>query len=201
MAFAEELKAKLEGGESFREILAAYRAFEADRNNDNDGIDDNDDMGDNNGIGDNNEIDNTDENNDHYDEDPGEQETATAIPDEEDEAVFEDEIMLNDGIYDMVEQRVNPEFLSEEIVAFIFAMDMNTAGIFKTEEAIFLYQRLDMLEREDWFDEDTYNSIRGEMKTAEMRERISARAGTVTAILNDAAIRRYKPEAAAGPLF
>jgi len=100
--------------------------------------------------------------------------------------------------FDAVENKGFPWNLPADANAFLFEMQVGTAAVFRSleKESIYVLQRLDILEREDWFDEETLENMLFELKEDEMQERLDAKAALVTVVLNDTAIRRYKPETA-----
>ncbi|MCL2018146.1 MAG: hypothetical protein FWG70_00160 [Oscillospiraceae bacterium] len=130
---------------------------------------------------------------------PTEEPTDPEAEPESDEPDFDGWEAADDNLHDLAEKRDSFYYIPPDVTAFLFDMEINTAAIFRSEdfEATYLLQRLDVLEREDWFNEDVIKSLLLELKGDEMREKISVRADSVAITLNDAAIKRYKPETAA----
>ncbi|MCL1822925.1 MAG: hypothetical protein FWG44_01860, partial [Oscillospiraceae bacterium] len=86
--------------------------------------------------------------------------------------------------------------LPEEAHDFLIHMDLNTAAVFKTDECYFVFQKLDIYERDDWF-ETFRETLLHDLKGDEMNELVKEKAVTLDVSLNQAAIKRYKPEKSA----
>jgi len=98
-----------------------------------------------------------------------------------------------DNDYDLAEKKGSPYYLTETEQEFLFGMDANTAAVYKGDTYYYVIQRLDINEREDWF-ENISESLLHEIKDATMIEKIRERADLVNVTLNQAAIKRYKPQ-------
>jgi hypothetical protein len=96
--------------------------------------------------------------------------------------------------FDIIERIDN---LLPDLQDFITELPVNKAGVFRNADGAFVIYRLDLLEREDWLEAEN-TQILFELKGDEMQERIAERlGGSVNVVLNEAALRRYKPERAA----
>jgi hypothetical protein len=118
-----------------------------------------------------------------------------AVPQEEDIHVHDHTEDLNsfDELFALEE-------LSEDIQEFLLSMTVGTAAVYVEPENTFVFQLLPLLEREDWLTA-YFDFLVFELKEEVLQQRVSARTGDVDVVLNDAAIRRYKPETAARRLI
>jgi hypothetical protein len=102
--------------------------------------------------------------------------------------------------FDRLEKIGAPSQFGEEWQEFLLGMEMHVAAAFMASEDIIVLTRLPILDRQDWLDWYSYELL-VEMKEDDMQGRINAKAGSLDVVLNDAAIRRYKPKRAAGTLI
>jgi hypothetical protein len=103
-------------------------------------------------------------------------------------------VIFDENNNDLLESINDPYFSwwPEGMADFLFNLELNEAGIFEQEDAIFVFLRLDVNEREDWFNDTSDNLLR-RMKGDEMQEITQTGANALSITLNDAAIRRYDP--------
>jgi len=87
--------------------------------------------------------------------------------------------------------------LTESQHAMLFAMEIDTAEVDYGEDIILVFQRLDVAERDDWFVE-VRDSLIYDLRGDEFEEKLAVRAGGLVVVLNEAAIRRYRPETVCG---
>jgi hypothetical protein len=129
----------------------------------------------------------------------------------DDDEIIEEEIIEEETIEEVIEEAVDheslndldrlekigvPSVLPEYVQEFLLTIPMNTADMYDDLDDIYILVPLPILEREDWL-EWYFESLLLELKGDEMSEIIAAGMSTVDVVLNDAAIRRYKPETAA----
>ncbi|MDR2558818.1 MAG: hypothetical protein LBC86_04640 [Oscillospiraceae bacterium] len=118
-----------------------------------------------------------------------------------DSAVLQEEIFIEDlNDFDRLEKIGVPSFLPEHVQEFLLTIPMNTAAAYDDTDDIYVLIPLPVLEREDWL-EWYSESLIFEMMEDEFTGRITAKASTLNVVLNEAAIRRYKPETAARRLL
>ncbi|MCL2698195.1 MAG: hypothetical protein FWE74_08965 [Oscillospiraceae bacterium] len=127
------------------------------------------------------------------------EEITDEITDETPEEIMELDIDF-DREFDRLEKIGEPSFLTESEQEFLLAMPMNTAAVYADEEYILVLHLLPVLEREDWI-ELHLDALLVDMKSDEMQEKIKAGMNALDVVLNEAAIRRYKPETAAKRLL
>lgn len=101
-------------------------------------------------------------------------------------------------ITEYMQKRTGTEdsMLTQEQIDFVFAIEVNKAALLEEENFLVVFQRLDVSEREDWF-EDVRDVLIFDLRGDEFEERVAAKAATLKVVLNDAAIKRYKPETVA----
>jgi hypothetical protein len=121
---------------------------------------------------------------------------------QEEEIIEEDFIdheSLND--FDILQEIGAPpshwEHLPEHVLDFLLTIPMNTADSYDDMDFVYILIPLPILEREDWL-EWYRESLVVELREEEMERRIAAKADALNVVLNEAAIRRYKPENAVG---
>jgi hypothetical protein len=173
--YANDYAERLEAGELFSMVLEEHEALMmekylaqmAEDEHDNDDSDDSDDSGENSGD---------------------------VIPEDEDEAIEEEEIDENTA--DIIE---NIDFLRhnlpEELLDYVLTLDVGSAGVYRLDDVFVVLHRLDVLERADWL-EDNKTRITFGMMNDVLRELIRERALAFNIVPNDAAIKRYKVERA-----
>ena len=140
-----------------------------------------------------------------YAEEAEESEEPEELPEESDYEEAENENTENeedileiteeedDNSEDLAEKLGSPYYLDEDGQEFLFSMNINTAAIYKTEDACYVLQRLDISEREDWF-ENIKESLLHEMKGEDFKNMIREKGQALATNINDAAIKRYKPQ-------
>jgi hypothetical protein len=106
----------------------------------------------------------------------------------------------SDDDFDRLEKIGAFSSLGESGQEFLLNMPMNSASVYADEEDVFVLQLLPILDRQDWLWEH-FEALLFDMKEDDMRSRVSAKAGTVDVVRNEAAIRRYRPETAARRLL
>ncbi|MCL2071260.1 MAG: hypothetical protein FWH07_03390 [Oscillospiraceae bacterium] len=220
--FAQEQLEIIKEGGSFYEARQAY--YELISDNPDDGIYDFDfddlysDMEDD--IDEIEDIEDTldlDEDESDEDENEGDEDSDEDLDDEEseDDDALEDEELVDDenadetdleeegtefNVFEELDKELEEyininEFPDNEVVEHILTMDFNSPEIFQTETGDYIIMRLDVLEREDVF-EEYRDLITINLKSDEFDDMLeeSARVLLDTAIvINQSAIDRYKP--------
>ncbi len=111
---------------------------------------------------------------------------------EEDETEGAEETAVDENTNDVIVKN-DSKTPSEEIVKKIFGMAVNKPELYKAEDAYYVLVRLDLAERDDWY--QTYReAVLHEMKGQELIDDVKARAEEIIVEKNEAAIKRYDPK-------
>ncbi|MCL2638309.1 MAG: hypothetical protein FWD48_08040 [Oscillospiraceae bacterium] len=139
-----------------------------------------------------------------YDEEAVNEEEETDVGgDVPDDPIEETEIVIDPtsfNDFDRLERIGGYSYLHDYGQEFLLTMEMNTAAVHFDENDTYVLQLLPILEREDWILENS-EFLLFEMLEDEFANRVSAKANTIPVVLNEAAIKRYKPETAAKRLL
>jgi PAS domain-containing protein len=193
MALANGYADRLNAGESFTRIQDEYRAIlqaedeQLTINNEQlTIIDENEEAEEIGGVEEAEEIEEIEEINET---DETDEITETVVPHHEHEHEHEE---IDETVNDILERVGTPMYPWEAgAFEFLSALGLNTAGVFRGETTITLFQRRDILEREDLIEDGTAILL-AEMKGDEMDDIINSRAATLNVVLNEAAISRYR---------